>query len=107
MTHVTETLKEHIKAIRDEVKTANSKQGEEAKTAVQNALSHVEKARKELQSRTASDMAQDQADRKKMLEHLQTVATDGAAALKESGANMKTNIQHMLKTTEDILTKDI
>ncbi len=107
MTHVTESLKEHVKAIRDEVQTANEKQGEEAKNAVRNALSHVEMAREEIESRAASDMAQDQADREKMLEHLQTVASEGAAALKESGANMRTNIQQMLHTTEDILTKDL
>lgn len=103
----TQSLKEHITAIRDEVKTANEKQGEEAKTALRNALSHLEMARKQIESQTKSDMAQDDADRKKMLDHLQTVATEGAAALKESGANMRTNIRHMLDTTEEMLTKDV
>lgn len=103
----TQSIKEHIKAIRDEVKTANDKQGEEAKSALRNALSHLEAARKQIESQVGSDMTQDRADRKKMLEHLQTVATEGAAALKESGANMRTNIRHMLDTTEEILTKDV
>lgn len=103
----TQSVKEHIKAICDEVKTANDKQGEEAKAALRNALGHLEAARKQLESQVGSDMAQDQADRKKMLEHLQTVATEGAAALKESGAQMRTNIRHMLDTTEQILTKDL
>jgi DNA recombination-dependent growth factor C len=103
----TQSIKEHIKAIRDEVKTASDKQGEDAKTAVRAALSHLEMARKEIESQVKSDMTQDDADRKKMLDHLQTVASEGAAALKESGANMRTNIRHMLDTTEEILTKDV
>jgi polyhydroxyalkanoate synthesis regulator phasin len=103
----TQSIKEHIKAIRDEVRTAGDKQDAEAKTAVRNALSHVEMARKEIDSQVQTDMTQDQADRKKMLDHLQTVATEGAAALKENGAKMRTNIRNMLDKTEEMLTKDV
>ena len=103
----TQTIKEHLKAIRDEIKTAGDKQDAEAKTAVRNALSHLEMARKEVEAHVQSDMTQDQADRKKMLEHMQTVASEGASALKENGAKMRTNIRAMLDKTDEILTKDV
>ena len=103
----TQSVKEHLKVVRDQIQTASEKQGEEAKSAVRSALTHLDAARKEFEAQTKSDMTQDNAARATMLEHLQTAAQDGAQALKESGEQMRVNIRHMLDTTETILTKDV
>ncbi|MBV8637771.1 MAG: hypothetical protein JO322_06765 [Candidatus Eremiobacteraeota bacterium] len=103
----TQALKDHVKAICDELKSAGDKQDEQAKTAVRAAMTHVEEARKAIETQTKSDATEDNKERQQMLDHLQTVAQSGATTLKADGANLRKGIRDMLNATEDILTKDM
>lgn len=102
-----QSVKDHIKVIHDELQSASQKQDEQAKAAVQNAMTHLEAVRKEVEARVTSDVEQDRKDRQTMLKHLEDAAQNGKAALKESGTQLHDRINKMVTATKNVLTKDV
>jgi len=100
-----QSIKEHLQAFNDKVKAAGEKQDEQAKAAIKGALGHLEAAQKELDAQVKSNVAQDNAERQVMLQHLQTALQNSNAALKENGAQLRKSIRGAIDATDYVLTK--
>jgi translation initiation factor 2B subunit (eIF-2B alpha/beta/delta family) len=106
MQQQTQSVKEHLKAFRDQIEASREKTDDQVKASLKSAEGHLEEARKNMEAQMKTDRSLDDTQRQKVIDHFKTVSTNTSAALKEDGANLRKRIRTIIDGTDEILTKD-
>ena len=99
----TQSLEEHLTAVRDELKAASQKADSEAKTRINAALEHAQMARTELKAQiaTANPKAKQSADQ--TMQHLDDVAKNAQKSVAETGEVLHKRVDSMLASAKSAI----
>ncbi len=97
----TQSVNEHLTAVRDELKAASEKRDEEAKTRINAALAHAQQAQAAMKAQIDSSGGKDTVD--KTMAHLNELSQDGKKALEENGQALQVRIQSMMGSAKNAI----
>lgn len=92
----TQSLKEHLAAIQNELKTATQKQDADARARINVALEHAQKAASELKAQAAASSGDAKKQADETMHHLDELAKNGEKALSESGDALHARVDTMI-----------
>ena len=100
MSMQTETIKERLQFILDELKVAADRRGEVAKEHIRTAVAHAEATRMELQKRLQEQDTQQRAQLQATIEHLQEVARRAKAAMDAKDVQFQESIDKSIASVK-------
>ena len=106
MSMQTETIKERLQFILDELKVAADRRGEVAKEHIRTAVAHAEATRIELQKRLQEQDTQQRARLQATIEHLQEVARRAKAAMDAKDVQFHKSIASVKAAIEDRVSRN-
>ena len=101
----TVNVKDHLRAVNDQLKAAAAARGDETKAHIQAALSHAQTARAELQTKLQADRANDAANLKQTLGKLDEATAAAKKALDAQGAQVKDHLTASIGAAQAALGK--
>jgi F0F1-type ATP synthase membrane subunit b/b' len=99
----TQTIKERLQSVHDELKAAAAKHGEEANERIRNAVAHAEATRTELQARLKDEKAHNEERFKASLEHLDKATHQARAAMEARGAEAQEHLKKSIASAKAAL----
>ncbi len=99
----TQSIKDHLRAIHDEIQSAAQKEESGAKEQVRTAMSRLDAVKEQIKGDITQDntIRKDQAD--EMLAKIQKANDDGKNALNASGDAMREKVQAMQKNVKSAM----
>jgi hypothetical protein len=98
----TQSFKEHIKTVQDQLSSAAQKQDDQAKAAIRSAMDHLKAAHEELQAERKQDREMDKAEADRTMAKLQEISNNAKAALDEQGTQLHAHIEKMVSSIKGV-----
>jgi hypothetical protein len=99
----TQSIKENLQSLHDELKAAVSKSDADAKSQIRTAIAHADAAKAELQARIKADNVKDKASAQKAMDKVQEAARAAKAAIDAKGADIQTHLKQSVAAAKAAL----
>ena len=99
----TQTIKERLQEVHDELKAAAAKQGEEANERIRKAVAHAEATRTDVQARLKEQKAYNEERLEEALEHLDRTTRQAKAAMEAKGAEAQEHLKKSIASAKAAL----
>ncbi|HEV3153432.1 MAG TPA: hypothetical protein VGZ02_06500 [Candidatus Baltobacteraceae bacterium] len=100
----TQTIKEHLTAIRETLQATSKQRDEEVKTKINSAVDHAKRAASEMQARIASNNEKAGAHYEEALKQVEHIVQDGKKAMTEAGETLQGRVKSMTESAKRALS---
>ena len=99
----TQTVQEHLTAVRDELKAAVQKRDADAKTHINTALEHARMANADLKAEIAASNPKTKQQAQDTMKHLDELVENGKKALNEAGDQLHNRVDTMITHAKEAI----
>lgn len=101
----TKTVKDQLQSVYDELKTAATKHGEEAKGLIRTAYAHAQETKDEIQAKLKEQNVLDKLHLETTLKHLLEVSHTAKAAIDAKGEQVEKHLKESIAAAKAALEK--